>query len=801
MTVLRNALSHLWYGERVSGDEIIALVLLGAMLISSAHLMTMLVTRWGDRHLAFKSFLASLMVHAVCLVTMQVFDPLALTPPTYAEAPPPPPEVLAEVLIESDDDVLSNEAGNTALIPDQPVQPDIDLTRSTHDARNMQPTEVEREEKEVLDSLDVDAKDISQFESPDRPEQAIRVDDAAEGIQSESADSVKAEVETLVEASTADVFTPRLERVRTERGDVFVNRRPRERSMTQGSVIDIDTNIRIEDQSLNVAMSESPTAIRIPVAEVDEGIQRRAAPINSPTPMDDAGVSRDLPEEATMTARSFESRLPRRTRSMRTFDEGRRAVRRTSQMPQADLSLSEEYDEVRTGITSLNPTDALRSASTLVDTDVIEVRRRESRPSTYKLRNVEERRIAARKFGGTKESEAAVELSLRWLSNNQEVDGHFDAATYGAGQVNVDEQGVERNFAGRDSDAGLTALVTLSFLGAGYTHEEGKYAVNVDAALDWLISHQDEEGCLGANAGHYARMYCHAMATYALAEAMGMQQELVIGPVVDPGALNAGATVSQVSTAMSLPGLVPLPSVCMTDQINNYWADLTAFSMRKVDDIRLRTALLKAITYTISQQDVESGGWRYTAGQEGDVSMFGWQMMSLKSAEIAGIKVNPVVRKRMIEFLNSVRQGPSGGLFGYRRSVEGQEEKITPIMTAEALFCQQMLGYPRDSAASREAVEYMLQNRPRLAELNMYYWYYGTLAMYQYGGSEWDEWNSAVRDTLISEQRTDGRYTGSWDPKGPWGRYGGRLYSTALSTLTLEVYYRLLPLYRFSEQE
>ena len=38
-------------------------------------------------------------------------------------------------------------------------------------------------------------------------------------------------------------------------------------------------------------------------------------------------------------------------------------------------------------------------------------------------------------------------------------------------------------------------------------------------------------------------------------------------------------------------------------------------------------------------------------------------------------------------------------------------------------------------------------------------------------------------------------FAGSWDPSGPWGRYGGRLYSTAISTLTLEVYYRLLPLY------
>ena len=79
------------------------------------------------------------------------------------------------------------------------------------------------------------------------------------------------------------------------------------------------------------------------------------------------------------------------------------------------------------------------------------------------------------------------------------------------------------------------------------------------------------------------------------------------------------------------------------------------------------------------------------------------------------------------------------------------------------------------------------------------YSYYGTLTMYQDGGPEWEKWNVVVRDTLTSEQRRDGRFAGSWDPKGPWGRYGGRLYSTALSTLTLEVYYRLLPLYRMND--
>ena len=107
----------------------------------------------------------------------------------------------------------------------------------------------------------------------------------------------------------------------------------------------------------------------------------------------------------------------------------------------------------------------------------------------------------------------------------------------------------------------------------------------------------------------------------------------------------------------------------------------------------------------------------------------------------------------------------------------------------------------RDSSdpASVEAVQYMLQSLPKRTDYNLYYWYYGTLAMYQYGGDAWDQWNSRSRDLIISLQTTSGPLAGSWEPSSRWGSYGGRLYTTAVSTLCLEVYYRLLPLYRMGE--
>ena len=53
-----------------------------------------------------------------------------------------------------------------------------------------------------------------------------------------------------------------------------------------------------------------------------------------------------------------------------------------------------------------------------------------------------------------------------------------------------------------------------------------------------------------------------------------------------------------------------------------------------------------------------------------------------------------------------------------------------------------------------------------------------------------------MRDLLVSEQIKTGRNAGSWDPIDRWGGSGGRIYSTAMATMCLEVYYRHLPLYR-----
>jgi hypothetical protein len=70
--------------------------------------------------------------------------------------------------------------------------------------------------------------------------------------------------------------------------------------------------------------------------------------------------------------------------------------------------------------------------------------------------------------------------------------------------------------------------------------------------------------------------------------------------------------------------------------------------------------------------------------------------------------------------------------------------------------------------------------------VDFYYWYYGTHAMRRVGGTMWDQWSQRVVAAVVSKQRSDGSFAGSWDPEDAWGQDGGRVYSTAILGLTLE---------------
>jgi hypothetical protein len=279
----------------------------------------------------------------------------------------------------------------------------------------------------------------------------------------------------------------------------------------------------------------------------------------------------------------------------------------------------------------------------------------------------------------------------------------------------------------------MTALTLLAMLAAGNTHRQGPYQENVFRGLAYLIESQASDGSLAGQATEYAAMYCHAMATFAMSEALGMS-----------------------------------------------------------GDAQLREPVRRAVAYSVAMQNPTTGGWRYRRGDDGDTSQLGWQLMALKSAELAGVPVPEQTWRGAARFLDSVSSGSYRGLAAYRPG-----EQVSRPMTAEALVCRQFLGLPPDSATAKEAGDYLLGELPGEAKVvNLYHWYYGTLGMYQLQGVHWQRWNEALRQSLVATQRRDGAMAGSWDTNTLWGGYGGRVYTTALATLCLEVYYRYLPLYK-----
>ncbi|MFG0328818.1 MAG: hypothetical protein ACF8PN_02860 [Phycisphaerales bacterium] len=208
-------------------------------------------------------------------------------------------------------------------------------------------------------------------------------------------------------------------------------------------------------------------------------------------------------------------------------------------------------------------------------------------------------------------------------------------------------------------------------------------------------------------------------------------------------------------------------------------------------DLELRQPAQRAVDFIVNARHRESGGWRYDPRQFGDTSVLGWQIMALVSARRAGLEVPDEALDRAHDWLDEVSHPRAPGRYAYQPGIPP-----TPSMTAEGLFVRQLLGDDATMERGRDSVALIDEHPPRWDEdANTYYWYYATLALYQHGGESWEAWNERLVPELLEHQHQDGRLSGSWNPADQWSTIGGRVYQTALCTLSLEVYYRYLPQY------
>ncbi|MCS7238850.1 MAG: terpene cyclase/mutase family protein [Thermoguttaceae bacterium] len=360
----------------------------------------------------------------------------------------------------------------------------------------------------------------------------------------------------------------------------------------------------------------------------------------------------------------------------------------------------------------------------------------------------ESKEALMRAYGGTPESHEAVLRGLRWFARHQAKDGRWSLKYYHESQLTCtcwsefEKDVVNEDIAG-------TAFALLAFLGEGITHnraperpsELAEYRRVVQRGLEFLVRSQvgdpksKEAGKLSGN------MYAHALGTMALCEAYGLSQ-----------------------------------------------------------DERLRVPTQLAIRYLMDAQHSE-GGWRYGPKQPGDLSVTSWVFFAIRSGQLAGLMIpkDPLLRAQ--RFVDSCACGPPELIrtrYCYDPRAAEKEPKLS--MTAAGLLTRQYLGCRKDDRELVAGCQYLAQNLPPeggTALGQIYYYHYATQVLHHMEGPEFDLWNYRMREHLIRTQEKEGCKAGSWNPEGTdWGSHGGRIYATGLAIMTLQVYYRHLPLYR-----
>ena len=277
-------------------------------------------------------------------------------------------------------------------------------------------------------------------------------------------------------------------------------------------------------------------------------------------------------------------------------------------------------------------------------------------------------------------------------------------------------------------DMAATGFALLAFYGRGYTHDKpSEYQAVVRKGIDWLTEQQDKATGDLRGKNPKGDMYSHSIAALAVVEAFGVTKD----PALKPRAQSA------------------------------------------ID--------------FIEQAQHEAGGWRYNPGQAGDLSVTGWVIMALASAEMSGLRVQDKTMDGARNFLKYVSAGEHGGAFGYEKPPN--KNGHSPAMNAVGFFCNQLLGLSSYSMLSHEAAA--LVEKKGFDTADLYYAYYGTLAAYQHQGPMWRDWMAAMHDKLVAAQRGDG----AWVAGGSFGSRMGTIVSTALAALSLQAHYRYTPLY------
>lgn len=333
----------------------------------------------------------------------------------------------------------------------------------------------------------------------------------------------------------------------------------------------------------------------------------------------------------------------------------------------------------------------------------------------------------------TTEAENAIERGLQFLAARRHSNGRLKGA-FGTNAYT--------------GNTAVTSLAALAFMAAGNQPNRGTHGKLVTEAVRYVLSQENVGGDGARGRGQFpgflhnpqgtphGPMYGHGFATLFLAEVSGMVQE---------------------------------------PQLR--------------DDV---FATLKRATALIVDKQNREGGWRYLPNsQDADLSVTVAQIMALRAARNAGIKVDKPVVDRCIAYVKKcqdLRQGwfrymaqggGGGGQQGFARTAAG-----VAALNAAGVYkgpeVENGLAFLRRFVPTKNG--FMRPDRP---DMHYYYGhYYAVQAMWTAGGVYWSEWYPAIRDELLERQRSE----------GCWLDQICSHYATAMACLILQVPNNYLPI-------
>ena len=200
-------------------------------------------------------------------------------------------------------------------------------------------------------------------------------------------------------------------------------------------------------------------------------------------------------------------------------------------------------------------------------------------------------------------------------------------------------------------------------------------------------------------------------------------------------------------------------------------------------DDEMKPTLKKAVDLIIRSQNPQ-GGWRYEPAPTGaDISVTIMQVMALRSAKNNGLHVPDATMKKAIAYIKSCYRPAIGG-FTY------QPGSGSPGFARTAAGCCVLFLSGEYSAKEiPQAVEYL--KRGFDSPIHFYYGqYYAAHAMYQVGGTEWENWYNRLNNYFMTRQ----------SPDGSWGqtnrREVGPVYQTAIAVIALSAPAHYLPIFQ-----